>query len=910
MANKISLTAFLGLDSSGMDQGLKKAEGSAKSSGAAIGSALSSGIMVLGAAAAEAAAAAAAAIASFVKTSIAEFVEFEEKMNEVFTLLPGLSKSAEKKMTLDAQNLARQFGILPDEVVPALYQAISAGVPKENVFDFMEIASRAAIGGVSTLETAVDALSTAVNTYGAENLTAEEAADAMFTAVKLGKTNFEQLGSTMSNVIPVANAMGVDFDQVMAAVATLTKQGVPTAQAMTQIRSALQALGSPTTRQSEFLQALGVDTEAMKKALAGPNGLAVAMGMMEKAAAGDNEKLRKMVGSVEALQGILGVTARGGAIMAEAMDAMANKAGANDVAFGKMNESLKRTFEALKATVSVGLTNAGAAFSRLLVSMGPALQRIADAFADLDWRGVSQAMVNIGRAIGPSLMQLADAIGELMREVVGLLGEADSGKSILVTIIDALITVVRIIKEAIVFVREIKSIWDTVSNAIGGVSGKADDFFANLRKNHKLIYGFFWPFEMAKKLLGAMRSPISTIVKGLASAKDMVSGIGVIISEVITEALRFVIKQLEKLLSGAANAIAYIDEDAANAMRRASVSLMKADKDLANRRKKLEQEENARRRKDWEERKKLRDQEHAEAMKLKAAEEEQARKAANAQLDAQRKGMFALTKKPFWLTATIEDLKQVNKETLDSAKRALDLANVSKVAAEIGPRKSIKIGDIEVGRDEAMSVLGMTPEQIMARRRLFSVSEIKSFDKGLSELIKESRRKEKEVQKAAQKDAETQQENMRKGFFNMIQKAGGPSAAMHAQMRAALNADQRAKFDKEMLALYQKGLAMHRAEIAKANAEILGQPMSGVYGNVPTEQGMILSRPMPTARTTPMATTQFQPRQVGPAKPVPVKVDTQEMMKRMNTFYGTAIKDIQKSLRSIDNSLKGKFVNQ
>jgi hypothetical protein len=51
-------------------------------------------------------------------------------------------------------------------------------------------------------------------------------------------------------------------------------------------------------------------------------------------------------------------------------------------------------------------------------------------------------------------------------------------------------------------------------------------------------------------------------------------------------------------------------------------------------------------------------------------------------------------------------------------------------------------------------------------------------------------------------------------------------------------------------------------------------------------------------------------RPVGTAKPPTVRVDANDMLKKMNTFYGTAIKDIQKSLRSIDNSLKGKFVNQ
>lgn len=786
MASKISLTAFLGLDSSGMKKGIGEAEGSAKKGGAAIGKSLAAGVAVLGAAAAAAAAAAAVAIASFVKSSITEFVEFEEKMNEVFTLLPDQSRAAERKMTQDAKNLAREFGILPNEVVPALYQAISAGVPKENVFDFMEVASRAAIGGVSTVETAVDGLSTAMNTYGQENLSAKNAADAMFTAVKLGKTNFELLSGSMSTVLPVAKAMGVDFDQVMAAVATLTKQGVPTAQAMTQIRSAMQALGSPTTRQSEYLQQLGVDTEKMKAALAGPNGLAVAMQMMEKAAAGDNEKLRKMVGSVEALQGILGVTARGGLIMAESMDAMGKKAGANDVAYGKMNESLKRTFEALKATVSVGLTNAGAAFSRLLVSMGPALQRLADIFADFDWGGVTKAMGDLGKSVAPILMKLANAVGELMREVFGLFENVGAGKGIIESIVGVIIKIIHGVKGVVQFVKQLLIAFEALPDGAKSFA--------------KIIAGFaLAPIKALFKIAGFL----------LKTFGDLGMAFGIAMGDIIAS----VTKTIGKLLQKVAPLVMVVDEAQGTALMKAALEMENAERDLDAKRKQLEEERNQRAREAHRERMQMiKDEKEAEVKTVKQKEQAKV-KDVKAEIAKKRQAMIALTGKPFWTVATVKELESVPEAIIKKAMIAL-------TAKGIGPLKDLKVGSKVRTRAEIIAATGMTPEQIAATRRSISIGEGKRLDERLAEMFKK----------------------------------------------------------------YEDVLAARRNQIASRPtvSSILPMPQTG----------------KPIARP------------VGTAKPPTVRIDANDMLKKMNTFYGTAIKDIQKSLRSIDYSLKGKFVNQ
>src|SRR5258707_1301082 len=84
----------------------------------------------------------------------------------------------------------------------------------------------AAVGGVTSLETAVDGISSTVNAYGDKVITATQASDLMFTAVKVGKTTFDELSKSLFNVNPAAAALGVKFQDVTAALASMTAQGV------------------------------------------------------------------------------------------------------------------------------------------------------------------------------------------------------------------------------------------------------------------------------------------------------------------------------------------------------------------------------------------------------------------------------------------------------------------------------------------------------------------------------------------------------------------------------------------------------------------------------------------------------------------------------------------------------------
>lgn len=185
-----SLVVKVGADLSAMKKGFSDGTKMAGDFGKGIGK-IGRGVADFGIKAAKVTAGVATAFAGMSvavgKKSLEAFAAFEGGMNEVFTLLPGISGEAMDKMEGQLKDFSKEFGVITDEAIPALYQALSAGVPQDNVFDFLETAQKAARGGVTGLETAVDGISSVINAYGTDILGAGEASDLMFTAVRLGK---------------------------------------------------------------------------------------------------------------------------------------------------------------------------------------------------------------------------------------------------------------------------------------------------------------------------------------------------------------------------------------------------------------------------------------------------------------------------------------------------------------------------------------------------------------------------------------------------------------------------------------------------------------------------------------------------------------------------------------------------
>jgi TP901 family phage tail tape measure protein len=269
-------------------------------------------------------------------------------------------------------DLSKEFGIAQGVLTGGLYQALSAGVPKDNALEFMQVASQAAIAGVTDVETAVDGLTTIINAFGLDTGEAQAVADSMFAAVKGGKTTFEELSASLFNVGPAAAAAGVSFEEVNAAIATMTAAGVPTAQATTQIRAAMVGLQKPSKELDAVFQALGYDSAQLAIE---SEGLGFALDAVKDASNGSNGQLQTLLGSVEAVSAVNILAGTGAGKFADELERQNDAAGSVQDAFDEIDKS--RVLE----RQAVAFQNMGIAIGNVLIPVMEAVVPLFTAFA-------------------------------------------------------------------------------------------------------------------------------------------------------------------------------------------------------------------------------------------------------------------------------------------------------------------------------------------------------------------------------------------------------------------------------------------------------------------------------------------------------------------------------------------------
>lgn len=318
--------------------------------------------------------------AALVGKSVFDFAGFDKQMREVFTLLPGITAPAMDAMSGQVKDFAAEFGVLPTEVVPALYQALSSGIPSGNVFDFLETSQKLARGGVTDLETAVGGLASVVNAYGSDVLSASAASDIMFTTVTAGTTTIGELSDSLFQVAPIAAGLGVDFEDVSAALAQLTLTGTPTSVAANSIKAALAELGKEGSAASDtFLMLAG---KTFPQFIADGGSLTGALWAMKDASDESGVSVRNMFGSIEAGQAFDTLTSDMSA-MNRMTDRLGNTAGATDEAFETMNVGLAATMDRLKAKFSIVLIDIGEAIAPTFESIGLAVGGVLELFSKL-----------------------------------------------------------------------------------------------------------------------------------------------------------------------------------------------------------------------------------------------------------------------------------------------------------------------------------------------------------------------------------------------------------------------------------------------------------------------------------------------------------------------------------------------
>lgn len=369
-----------GIDNSGLYEGKREAMGIIKTLASEVTSFdIFSGIGI----------SAATAFAQAAKSSYDFEKEFRKNMLEVATISTQVTDDMTGFMN-QVMSITQEIPIKAPEAAKALYSIVSAGHDGADGMKILEVSAKAAVGGLTETETAADAVTTILNAY---KMSAEEAgtvSDQLFTTVRLGKTTFGELGASIAQVAPIAAAYGISIDQVLGAVASLTKQGTPTSQAMTQIRAAIQGtageLGDAAFQGRTFQEALQLINEK---------------------AGGSASKMKEMLGTDEGLAATLALTGKNAKSAASDLGELQNSLGATEAAFEKMKDAADNQLTLLANNVQAYLRPLG---EKILKEVSDIAKAFNEAFENNDIEGTISNLESLVKNAAGAFLSYKTAI--------------------------------------------------------------------------------------------------------------------------------------------------------------------------------------------------------------------------------------------------------------------------------------------------------------------------------------------------------------------------------------------------------------------------------------------------------------------------------------------------------------------
>lgn len=336
--------------------------------------------------------------------------EFNNAVGEIGTLT---NASAEQVAAMKDEIIAfgQVSGFSFEDITGAMYDMISATGDAENALSGLSEAQNLARIGGTDLNSAVDALTTVINSYGLDMSQAADISDTFFVAIQNGKTTLPELQENIGKVASIASAAGVDFQSLSASIAAITASGVNTAESMTLIQNVIKELIDPST---ELKTALGgISLEG--------NGLEGVMKQLKIATGGNFEEMNKLFGSVEATKAAVILANDSSGTFTRTLEAMEDRT-------GKVSENLKLLEGDLGNLAQVLTNNVDAALIGVGDQIGPEFAKIVEETANLfdsltfsindgAFSPLFDAFNNFQREASDLIGGIADALPEALEQV-------------------------------------------------------------------------------------------------------------------------------------------------------------------------------------------------------------------------------------------------------------------------------------------------------------------------------------------------------------------------------------------------------------------------------------------------------------------------------------------------------------
>jgi TP901 family phage tail tape measure protein len=287
------------------------------------------------------------AIKGAITSTITEGRNFEREWANTTTML---STSAEQtdRMKKALLNLSPTLGSSTD-LAKGLYQVLSASIPAGEAVQFLGEAAKSAKAGLTDTYTAVDALTTVINAYGMSAKDVTGVSDIMFEAVKRGKLTYEEMAGSLGTVVPIAAQVGIGFDEISAAMSTLTRVGVDANTATVQLRQILINVLKPSKEAADTAKALGLEfnVQALQA-----KGLAGFLADVREKTGDSSEAMSALFGNARSVTGAMALAGKQAQAFKDDLKGMADASGKTDEAFRKQMDSMDFWIGTLNTAVS------------------------------------------------------------------------------------------------------------------------------------------------------------------------------------------------------------------------------------------------------------------------------------------------------------------------------------------------------------------------------------------------------------------------------------------------------------------------------------------------------------------------------------------------------------------------------
>lgn len=306
-----------------------------------------------------------AGLSAAVGLAVRDFAIFQEKVANVVNLFDGGKKDIDE-FSSALIDMSTRVPKSTDDLADSLFDVISAGVEVGESLKFLESASKLAVAGVTDTKVAVDGLTSVMNAYGIEASRVDEISDKFFAAQVEGKTTIEELSSSIGKVAPLAKSAGVGMDELFGSISSLTKQGVRTAEAVTQVRGTIASLIKPTKEARDEADRLGIDfgATAVKS-----KGLSQVLMDVIDATGGNTDEIAKLFPRVEALNGVLALSVNEFKDLRDIQKKVENSSGATEKAFNTQAESMSTNIKLLGNEIKAFSKEAVAQFEPVINSV-------------------------------------------------------------------------------------------------------------------------------------------------------------------------------------------------------------------------------------------------------------------------------------------------------------------------------------------------------------------------------------------------------------------------------------------------------------------------------------------------------------------------------------------------------------